>query len=163
MARARVFGKTPPAPRCGPRRLSGAGRAAADVLVNHARDGLLRGRAHHALLLLAVLEEDERRDALDAVALRDLRVVVNVELDDRGAARVLLRDGLDRRRKHAAGRAPLRPEVHEHGAVGLQNVRLETIVTHFLDVFTHALKSPPIASMTGSRTVFSNFRLTPFR
>src|SRR5215210_4633068 len=40
---------------------SGAGRAALDVLVDHARDALLRGRAHHPLLLLAVLEEDERR------------------------------------------------------------------------------------------------------
>src|ERR671939_913524 len=100
MARARVSEKTPPAPRCGPRSRSGAGRAAADVLVNHARDGLLRGRAHHALLLLAVLEEDERRDALDAVALRDGRVVVYVELDDRRAALILLRDRLDGRREH---------------------------------------------------------------
>src|SRR5919201_285167 len=83
MARARVFGKTLLAPRWVPRRGSGAGRAAADVLVNHARDGFLRGRADHALLLLAVLEEDERRDALDAVALRDRRVVgfENVRLE----------------------------------------------------------------------------------
>src|ERR671939_1570752 len=105
MARARVFGKTLLAPRWGPRKASGAGRAAADVLVNHARDGLLRGRADHALLLLAVLEEDERRDALDAVALRDRRVVVHVELDDGRAPAVLLRDRLDGRREHPAGRA----------------------------------------------------------
>src|SRR5919202_2963751 len=98
MARARVFGKTLLAPRWVPRRGSGAGRAALDVLVDHARDGLLRGRADDALLLLAVLEEDERRDALDAVALRDLRVVVHVEFDDRGRALEVLRDGLDRRR-----------------------------------------------------------------
>src|SRR5919112_8440 len=52
-------------------RASGAGRAALDVLVDHARDGLLRGRADDAFFFLAVLEEDERRDALDAVALRD--------------------------------------------------------------------------------------------
>src|SRR5919199_2476986 len=111
MARARVFGKTLLAPRWVPRKASGAGRAAADVLVNHARDGLLRGRADHALLLLAVLEEDERRDALDAVALRDGRVVVNVEFDDRGLPLVLLGHGLDSRGEHAARRAPLSPEV----------------------------------------------------
>src|ERR671931_2379006 len=139
MARASVFGKTLLAPRWVPRRGSGAGRAAADVLVNHARDGFLRGRADHALLLLAVLEEDERRDALDAVALRDRRVVVHVELDDRGAAGVLLRHGLDRRREHAARRAPLRPEIHEHRPVGFENVRLETAVANVLHVFTHAL------------------------
>src|SRR2546421_2961630 len=150
MARARVPLEPRPRHLGGPRRASGAGRAALDVLVNHSRDGLLRGRAHHALLLLAVLEEDERRDALDAVALRDLRVVVNVELDDRCAFGVLLRDGLDRRREHAAGRAPLRPEVHEHRTLGLENVRLETLVTHFLDLFTHAVKSPSIALMTGA-------------
>src|SRR2546421_5226581 len=138
MARARVPLEPRPRHLGGPRRASGAGRAALDVLVNHARDGLLRGRAHHALLLLAVLEEDERRYPLDAVALRDRRVVVNVELDDRRAARVLLGHGLDRRREHAARRAPLRPEVHEDGPVALENVRLEAVVANVLDVFTHA-------------------------
>src|ERR671939_389327 len=150
MARARVFGKTLLAPRWGPRKASGAGRAAADVLVNHARDGLLRGRADHPLLLLAVLEEDERRDALDAVALRDRRVVVHVQLDDRRAARVLLGHGLDRRREHAARRAPLRPEVHQHRPFGLQHVRLEAAVANVLDVFTHALQSPSLALTTAS-------------
>src|ERR671939_627575 len=117
MARARVFGKTLLAPRWGPRKASGAGRAAADVLVNHARDGLLRGRPDHALLLLAVLEEDQRRDTLDAVALRDRRVVVHVELDDARALRVLLGHRVHGRREHTARRAPGRPEVYEQGPV----------------------------------------------
>src|SRR5215218_9786445 len=121
---------------------SGAGRAALDVLVDHARDGLLRGRADDALFFLAVLEEDERRDALDAVALRDLRVVVHVELDDRGRVLEVLRDGLDRRRQHPAGRAPRRPEVHEHWLVRIEHIRLEVAITHFPDVFTHEFKSP---------------------
>src|SRR5205085_7731959 len=101
MARASTVGCGRPRPNASGEVASGAGRAALHVLVNHTRDGVLRGRTDDALLLLAVLEEDERRDALDAVALRDGRVVVNVQLDDRCLALVALRDGLDRRREHA--------------------------------------------------------------
>src|SRR5919107_2468141 len=145
MARASSSLLTPAPDASGEVALGAGGRAAAlHVLVDHARDGLLRGRADDALLLLAVLEEDESRYALDAVALRDGRVVVHVELDDGRAPLVLLRHGLDRRREHAAGRAPLRPEVHEHRLVRLQNVRLEVVVAHILHVFTHALKSPSV-------------------
>src|ERR687890_1935667 len=142
MARASSSLLTPAPDASGEVALGAGGRAAAlHVLVYHARDGVLRGRAYDALLLLAVLEEDEGRDALDAVALRDLRVVVHVELDDRGGVPEVLRDGLDRRRQHPAGRAPGRPEVDEHGLVRLEHVRLEVVVAYFLHMFAHEFKS----------------------
>src|SRR5436309_14685853 len=84
----------------------------ADMLIKHARDGIFARCADHPLFFLATLEENQSRDALDAVALRDRRILVNVELDDARSRRIFLGHSLDRRREHATGRAPSRPKVH---------------------------------------------------
>src|SRR2546426_8853783 len=63
---------------------------------------------------LPILEEEEGRDSHDHVALRNLWILVRVQLDERDLARVLLRELFDDRRDRATGRAPLRPEVYDH-------------------------------------------------
>src|SRR3954462_14621561 len=91
-----------------------SGRSGFRILVYDAREGLLAARADDALDLAPAVEEDERRDALDAETLRHGRVLVNVHLEEAHAARVLLRQRLERRCERAARRTPLRPEVQNH-------------------------------------------------
>src|SRR5438128_7033876 len=62
---------------------------------------------------LPVPEEEQGRDAHDHVALRNLGVLVRVELHERDFARVLLRELVDDGRDRATRRAPLRPEIHD--------------------------------------------------
>src|SRR2546425_13372444 len=62
---------------------------------------------------LPVFEEEEGRDAHDHVSLRDLRVLVRVELHERDFARILLRELFDDRGDRATRRAPLRPEIDD--------------------------------------------------
>src|SRR5262249_31892337 len=60
---------------------------------------------------LAVLEQHQRRDRHDAVFLRRRRALVDVELDDLDLAVERAGDLLERGRDHAAGAAPLGPEI----------------------------------------------------
>src|SRR6058998_4416731 len=61
---------------------------------------------------LPVFEEEEGRDAHDHVSLRDLRILVGVQLRERHLACILLREVLDDRGDRATRCAPLRPEIH---------------------------------------------------
>src|SRR5215207_5190223 len=108
-----------------------------DVLVHDALKGGLAAGADDALDLAAAVEEDERRDALDAEALRHLLVLVHVELDEAHAPLVLLRQRLEGRRERAARRAPLRPEVQHHGHVRLKHLALEARVVHGRNKLAH--------------------------
>src|ERR1700755_1132733 len=92
-----------------------------DVAVNDTRERFLARGTDDSLGLAPAVEEDERRDALDAEALRHLLVLVNVELDELDLARVALGQLLERGRESAAGRAPLCPEVQNDGHVRLQD------------------------------------------
>ena len=75
---------------------------------------LERGTGHRSDDLiheLPVFEEEQGRDAHDHVSLRDLGVLVRVQLDECDLARVLLRELFDDRGDRATRRAPLRPEI----------------------------------------------------
>src|ERR1041385_2354025 len=100
------------------------GRGDFDVAVYDARERVFARSADEPLGLAPAVEEDERRDALDAEALRHLLVLVNVELDELDLPLVALGQLLERGRERATRRTPLGPEVQNHGHVRLQNLRL---------------------------------------
>ncbi len=94
---------------------------------------LLRRGADLARGHVAVLEDHQRRDRLDVVLRRGLRILVDVELDDLDLLAERSGDLLQRRRDHPAGAAPFRPEVDNHGAGGLQHLRFEGCIRDFAD------------------------------
>ena len=96
----------------------------------------LRHRADDPLGGLAVLEQDHGRDREDLVLGGGLLVVVDVEADDLQVVALgvdLLEDRVD----DAAGTAPGRPEVDEHGAVGVEHVGLEVRVGYVGELARH--------------------------
>ena len=88
-----------------------------EVGLLHEADGL---RRH-----LAVLEEEERGDAVDAVLGGEIRRFVHIHLADLDLPRLLGGDLGDERREHLARSAPRRPEVHQHRFIRLQHLGLE--------------------------------------
>src|SRR5215470_185848 len=72
------------------------------------------------------------RDVQDVVLLRDLRVLVEVELGDVELVPVLFGDRLQDGRDHLGWAAPLGPVVHQNGPRGLQDLGLEGLVGHRL-------------------------------
>src|SRR5262245_24819700 len=72
----------------------------------------LGDRAYDLIDDLATLEEEQGRDRAHLEARRQAGVLVDVDLGDRHAARVLLRELVQGRRDRLARAAPLRPEVH---------------------------------------------------
>ena len=83
---------------------------------------------------LAALEDHHGRDAAHHVLHGRLGVVVDVELAHRDLARVIGRQRLDRRREHAAGAAPLRPEVDDHRLRRLEHRAVPVTVREGLHV-----------------------------
>ena len=77
---------------------------------------------------LTALEDEERRDAADAEAGRDLRVLVDVELGHLGLALVLVGELIDERSDLLARTTPRRREVDEDGDVGLEDQLVEVDV-----------------------------------
>src|SRR5581483_7484274 len=85
----------------------------------------LRHRADRRRLRLAAFEEDHERDRRDAVALRQVLLVVDVHLDELHA--VLVGDPVEHGGDHVARATPFRPEVDEHLAVALEHLLLERL------------------------------------
>ena len=111
------------------RKLSRRSGRAADPLMQL----LLRRRADLARGDLAVLEQQQRRDRHDAVFGGGVRVLVDIELDDLDLVAELAGDLFQRRRDHAAGAAPFRPEIHHDRFGRFQNIRFEACVRRFAD------------------------------
>src|SRR5919107_1200045 len=103
------------------------------------RELVLRQGSHLLLGDLSLLEAGDGRDARDAVVHRGLRVIVNVDLDERD---VLARLGhlLQDRGDTPARYAPGRPEVHYNRPLRPQNVALESRIRNF--GYRHALEPP---------------------
>src|SRR5438552_3237769 len=92
---------------------------------------LLRRRADLTRGHLAGLENHQRRDRLNAVLRRGLRIFIHVELDDLHLAVERARDLLERWRDHATGPAPLGPKI-DHDRFGrLQHLGFECGVRNF--------------------------------
>ena len=96
-----------------------------------ARQLALGARARLGGDALAVLEHHQRRDRADAELGGDLRVLVDVELGDLHLALHLGGDLFERRRDHAAGPAPFRPEIDYDRLARLDDVGLEAGVGDF--------------------------------
>jgi hypothetical protein len=77
------------------------------------------------MLRLAVLEQHHERDRGDAVALREILLLVDVHLDELHLMLVgdPVEDGGDR----VTRAAPLGPEVDQHLAVALQDLAVERV------------------------------------
>ena len=84
--------------------------------------------AEGALHLLAALEDDQRGDAANLVAHRDLRSVVGVHLRHEHLSDLLVRDLVDERRDHLARRTPVRIEIHQHRDLRIQDRPLEVLL-----------------------------------
>src|SRR4051794_26680046 len=95
-------------------------------------EGGLRLRADDGLDDLSAAVHLHRRDRGDAVLHRRLRVVVDVQLDDRDLLRVLGRDRVENRSDRATGAAPFRPEVDHDRLLGVEHLGLERGVGHIL-------------------------------
>src|SRR5215469_5565448 len=114
------YGSQPPARPSGARWAPGS-----DELGKLPQQGGLGLSADDLLDDLTVLENAHRRDVHDVIALRDGRILVDVELDNIELVSMLGRDLFQHRSYHAARPAPLRPVVNDHRLVGLQNLDLE--------------------------------------
>ena len=64
-------------------------------------------------------------------------ILVDVELDDLDLAVELAGDLLKRRRDHAAGSAPLGPEIDHHGLRRLEHLRLEIGIGNLVTPMGH--------------------------
>jgi len=76
---------------------------------------------------LAPLEQEDRRDRVDAVRRGDLAVFARVELADLELAFVRARELLDDGREHLARHTTLGPDIDEDGLVCVQNLALEVV------------------------------------
>ena len=101
-----------------------------DGLRQHIKDRRFGLNAHGLRLDRAVLEDDQCRDAHDAVAHGKLLLCVHVDLPnlDRG---VFLRDLVHNGREHAARTAPRCPKVYQHGLVAVEYLRLKIFFRQF--------------------------------
>src|SRR5262245_13450439 len=96
-----------------------------NVFLHYLRDRFARYSADDSLLLLPTLENDERRDAADAVLLRHVRIIVHVHLEDAGLAVKLLGHRFHRRSDHPARTAPLGPKIYQNRFLRTEHVLLE--------------------------------------
>src|SRR6266849_6601851 len=91
----------------------------------------------NALNFLATVEENHRRNALDAVVRSRDRILIHVQLYYQSTRRILFGDCLDHRRQHAARTTPLGPKIYQHRLVGLKYFRFKSKVSYFFNSFTH--------------------------
>ena len=93
---------------------SGEGPMGPTSRSTEALDLAFRLGAHEAVDRLPLVEGEHGRNRLDAELLRDLRVLVDVDLDQRHLAAGVSDRLLQNRRELLAGAAPGRPEVDDH-------------------------------------------------
>src|SRR5512143_69474 len=101
------------------------GRARSGQLAHGAQDLGLAAGPDQASDLLAALEHDQRRDALDAQAGEGAGAAVRVELGDPHLPGQLRRELLDHGLHAAARHAPGRPHVEQHGQRRAQDLLVE--------------------------------------
>jgi hypothetical protein len=85
----------------------------------------LRHRTDHGVHVLAVLEEQDAGDRAHVEAHRGALVRIDVDLGHLGLADVLPGELVEDRRHDLARPAPRRPEIDEHQAIGLLDLRGE--------------------------------------
>jgi len=112
-----------------------------DVAIHSLGYLILRHSADDLLDHLAVLENENRRDAADVIPPRRVHRFVHVQLHHFNLARVVVRDLRHRRRQHVTRAAPFRPKIYEYR---LRLARRKYFIFKIsisccLDVFRHVL------------------------
>src|SRR5260370_29663072 len=87
---------------------------------------------HH----LPPLEKQQRGNALNPVSHAGRPVLVYIQFSDLHPARVCLRNGIHRRRHHAARTAPFRPEVHQDRNLRIEHLLVPTRVSECQRIYT---------------------------
>lgn len=95
-------------------------RGLQEPLHRHCQCGVLNG-TDHRLLPLPVLENQDGRDASDAVPRCDILVLVSVELQTPQPASVCFCHICDNRMHQTAGAAPRCPELNKHRGLAVKN------------------------------------------
>lgn len=108
-------------------------------LLDRAHQRVLALQAHERLHVLAVLEQDQRRDTAHAEPRRRSRVFVDIDLRDHSLRPDCRGHILKDRPLHPARPAPRRPEIHQHHAAAGRLV--EITVVEFSHMCTHVLLS----------------------
>src|SRR5450759_530323 len=103
-----------------------------DVLLQRLLDRFLGHVPDDLLFHLAALEDEQRGNAADSVALRCHRVAVHVHLADHRAPGVRARNFIHNRRHCAARAAPGCPEIHQYRLLRLQH-RLVKVRVRYLE------------------------------
>src|SRR3712207_1635471 len=80
---------------------------------------------------LALLEHEQRRNALNAELSGEPRFGIDVDLDEPGLRLEFLRGLLEYRSHHSAGSAPSRPEVRDNGQFGPVDMSCEPLTGEF--------------------------------
>src|SRR5258707_3054858 len=122
-----------------------------DVAVKESSELRLRKRAHPGGLDVAVLEQHQRRDSPDAELGRHALVLVDVDLRALEAAFVLLGDLVQDRRDRLARAAPSGPIIDQYRCLGLEDLRIETLVGHVLNCLT--AHGSPWGAMRGKASI----------
>src|SRR5882672_8975981 len=107
-----------------PRRV---GRGSRAQLVKLGLEVLLALQANDLIHDLAVLEEQQRGDGVDAVLDGEILMVVDVDLGDLDLAIVLGGEFVQHRRELFAGPAPFGPEIDEDGPVRFDDFLIEAV------------------------------------
>src|SRR5438874_5687795 len=138
------------------------GRSGRDVRLDLPEDGVLVPGPDDPGLLLAVLEDDQGRDAHNAEPSGRLWIVVHVHLGRGHALGEVARDVLDDRRDHVAGDAPFGPEVHQDRPLGMQDLAFEVLVRNLDDVLSHVSFLPSFASRPGASGLLDPGQAQPY-
>src|SRR6266702_2641846 len=124
-----------------------------DVPLQCLGDLLLRHCYHDLLDDLPVLEQQQSRDSLHAIAPRRIHRFIDVQLHHLEFARIIVGDLCYRRREHVAWAAPFRPEVHHHRLriAGRQHLGLKIPVGYCLNrIVSHVLCPQRLANPAAS-------------
>src|SRR5215471_15212397 len=93
----------------------------------------------------ALIQHDKIGDTTNVESRSQLGITLRVDLDDDGVARHPHRHACDLGRRHAAGSAPVCPEVYEY-----RNPRVMHDVVELLRIDFHRLINRPKRSLAGS-------------
>ena len=100
---------------------------------------------------LAVLEEDQGGDRIDAITGGQIHVLVGIDLDDLDGLGVIWRELLHERGDPAARTAPRGPEIDQHRLCRAENFAFETGLGKFLGCFPWKRGSSAVSAKDGSQ------------
>src|SRR6266705_1070364 len=138
-----------------------------DVPFQRLGNHLFRHCSHDLLDNLPVLEQQQRRDSLNAIPPRRIHRLIDVQFHHFQLARIVVSNLRNRRREHVARTAPFCPEVHHHRLriAGRQHLGLKIpvgyclnrIVSHVL--CPHRLANPAAFSLSSIDLISCSSRL----